>query len=254
VCSISGYGIAGPDEQRAGHDINYLARAGVLGMMKEPQLLPVQVADIMGGSFPAVIQILAALRRQDQQGKGSIIDVSMCDNSFSLLTMPYAKYTYAKTRIGQGEDLLVGGAASYGVYKTSDGHLSIGALEPKFWSGLVTAVGLPHLIDSGLGTFSNVQRARAELQQVLLQKTTAEWTEFFRKLDVCVEAVLKPENVLVVNPQLASRELTVGVNVGEETIQLVKTPIRMSDVQHSSLKGPLIGEHTQQILQLQSRL
>jgi crotonobetainyl-CoA:carnitine CoA-transferase CaiB-like acyl-CoA transferase len=88
VCSISGYGASGPDRLRAGHDVNYLARAGVLGMMSSPSLLPVQVADICGGAMPAVIQILAALRRAERTGAGAVIDVSMTDSAASLLVMP----------------------------------------------------------------------------------------------------------------------------------------------------------------------
>jgi crotonobetainyl-CoA:carnitine CoA-transferase CaiB-like acyl-CoA transferase len=73
VCSISGYGQTGPDALRAGHDVNYLAKAGALGVMEKPALLPVQVADIAGGSYPAAVQILAALRHKEKTGKGAII-------------------------------------------------------------------------------------------------------------------------------------------------------------------------------------
>eukprot|EP00494_Astrolonche_serrata_P032194 UN32463 len=61
ICSISGYGQTGPLKWKAGHDNNYLSRTGVLSMMKKPTLLPVQVADVAGGSWPAAFQIVAAL-------------------------------------------------------------------------------------------------------------------------------------------------------------------------------------------------
>lgn len=85
ICSISGYGQSGPHHLRAGHDINYISRAGLLNLMKNPALPPVQIADICGGSWPAVFQIVACLYARTQNGnKGNIIDVSMTDCSYAL--------------------------------------------------------------------------------------------------------------------------------------------------------------------------
>ena len=85
ICSISGYGQNGPQHLRAGHDINYISRAGLLGLMQKPSLPPAQIADLCGGSFPAAMQIIAALYyRQNNNNQGNIIDVSMTDCSYAL--------------------------------------------------------------------------------------------------------------------------------------------------------------------------
>ena len=87
VCRISGYGQSGPEHLSAGHDVNYLARAGVLGMMRDPTVLPVQVADICAGAFPAVVQIMAGLLRRSRTGVGSVIDVGGHDAAPSVCAM-----------------------------------------------------------------------------------------------------------------------------------------------------------------------
>src|SRR5580704_6915913 len=82
VCALTGYGQDGPLANRAGHDLNYLARAGVLGMQgpagAPPQPPGFQLADVGGGLW-CVVAILAALRERDRTGKGSVIDVAMSE-------------------------------------------------------------------------------------------------------------------------------------------------------------------------------
>jgi alpha-methylacyl-CoA racemase len=188
VCSISGYGQTGPLRARAGHDVNFVARAGALGLMAAPDLLPVQVADLAGGAWPAATQICAALVGRTRTGQGRTIDVSMKDGVFGLLAMSLARTLVdGDDAIAAGGDLLVGAVPCYGVYPTADGFFSVGALEPKFWAALCAAVGREDLLAAAFD-----EDTRAALAATFATKTTAEWTTALRDVDACCEPVLSP--------------------------------------------------------------
>jgi crotonobetainyl-CoA:carnitine CoA-transferase CaiB-like acyl-CoA transferase len=223
VCSISGYGQDGPDALRAGHDLNYLARAGVLGMMKDPNPLPVQIADLAGGSYPAAMQIMAALVGRAASGQGVHIDVSMADSAHALLAMAVAEANAGEVIHG-GEHFLSGSIPSYGVYESSDGHVAVGALEPKFWAGLCQALDLPELAMSGMDRGEEGARATATLQARFREKTTAEWESFFRDHDVCVEPVRMPHLAHREDAQLAHRGVMVPLMIGDQEFAVPTTP------------------------------
>jgi len=92
--SISGYGQSGPNKLRAGHDLNYLALAGIIGMTGarggEPAIPGVQIADLAGGSLMALTGLLAAMIQREKTGKGQFVDVSMYDGLLSMATMVFA--------------------------------------------------------------------------------------------------------------------------------------------------------------------
>lgn len=145
-CAISGYGADGPAMHRAGHDINYLARAGVLGLTGPedgpPQVVGVQMADMAGGGLFAVSGILAAIHARTTTGRGRFVDVSMCEGSLVLgafgLMCAFAGDSHAK-----GTGPLNGGIAPFGTYATKDGRaMALGALEPKFWMTFCAGVGI----------------------------------------------------------------------------------------------------------------
>ena len=174
-CSITGFGLGGRHEQRAGHDLNYLGWAGVLDDTA-PALPPVQVADLAAGALDAVVEILGALLEREHNGRGRHVVVSMTHGSHRL----------AAHRVG-GEpvpQMLTGGAACYRIYRTADGRwLTVAALEPKFWLRLVELVGLPHL-----GPRQWEPRL-PELEARIRERTLAEWLELFDGEDVCVGPV-----------------------------------------------------------------
>lgn len=246
VCRISGYGQDGPDRLRAGHDINYAARAGVLGMMEDPQVLPVQVADLVGGSWPAALQIVSALYARERTRRGAIIDVAMTEGANAMLVMPLARHASSSETIGAGKDLLGGAVPSYRVYPTKDGHLAVGALEPKFWLGFTSALGLEDIADKGLSVDDDGAQARARVTEKLLERTTAEWETFFQDYDVCVEPVRAPEGVGENDPQLAARGVSVDVDVHGERLELPRTPLRLS--QAAKRAAPTLGEDTRAVL------
>jgi alpha-methylacyl-CoA racemase len=171
-CSITGFGVGGPDEQRAGHDLNYLGWAGVLEPTA-PALPPVQIADLAAGALGAVTEILAALLDRTRTGKGARIVVSMTHNAHRLVSRA---------------PVLTQGFACYRMYETADGrYLTVGALEPKFFSRLCERVGRPELADRQYDT--DQATLAAELAEVFRRRTLEEWLDVLDRDDVCVGPV-----------------------------------------------------------------
>jgi len=178
-CSITGFGLGGRHEQRAGHDLNYLGWAGALADTA-PTLPPVQIADFAAGALGAVTKILAALLERDRSGKGARIVVSMTHGSHRLVAH----------RLG-GDPvprMLTGGLAYYRIYETADGrHLTVAALEPVFFRRLTELLGRPDLAERQFDVDQDA--LAAELAAIFLTRPLAEWLELFDEEDVCVGPV-----------------------------------------------------------------
>jgi alpha-methylacyl-CoA racemase len=174
-CSFSGFG---PDDLRAGHDLNYQGWAGLLADTA-PAMPPVQVADL-GAALRAVAQILAALLERERTGRGRRIVVSLTHGAHEL----------AAHRLG-GEPLprlLTGGLACYRIYATGDGrHLTVAALEPRFFRRLCELIGRPELAER---QWQPDQEPLAdELAEAFAAKPLATWLELFDGEDVSVGPV-----------------------------------------------------------------
>ena len=169
-CSITGFG---PDDRRAGHDLNYQGWAGLLADTA-PALPPVQIADLAGGALYAVVEILAALLERERTGRGRRIDVSMTHNAHRL----------AEHRLhGEPERTLTGALACYRIYATADArYLTITPVEPKFWRRLCEVVGREDLVDRQYEV--DQEALAAELVAVFRARTLAEWLELFEGEDV----------------------------------------------------------------------
>jgi crotonobetainyl-CoA:carnitine CoA-transferase CaiB-like acyl-CoA transferase len=144
-CSINGYGVGSTLEPAAGHDINYLALAGVLERngAASPVNFDPPVADTAGSLF-AVIAILGALRGRERSGHGCMIDIALADVAQPLQAFRVADYGARGRSPSRNEAELNGGAAYYRVYATRDvGHVALGAIEPKFWTSFCNAAGHP---------------------------------------------------------------------------------------------------------------
>jgi crotonobetainyl-CoA:carnitine CoA-transferase CaiB-like acyl-CoA transferase len=173
-CSITGFGL-GRHEQRAGHDLNYLGWAGALADTA-PGLPPVQIADLAAGALGAVTQILAAL----VAGGGARLTVSMTHRSHDLVAHRVAGDPIPK--------LLTGGVACYRIYETSDGrHLTVSALEPKFWQRLCEVVGHPELVPR------QWEPRLPELERTIASRPLVELLELFDGEDVCAGPVASLE-------------------------------------------------------------
>jgi alpha-methylacyl-CoA racemase len=181
-CSITGFGADGPHARRAAHDLNYLGWAGVLEDTA-PGLPPLQPADLAAGALGAVMEILAALLERERTGRGARLTISMTHGAHRLVSH----------RLG-GDPLprfLTGGLACYRIYETGDGrHLTVGALEPKFFVRLCEVVGRPELAELHLVEGRQEELAR-ELEAVFSSRPLAEWLELFDGEDVCAGPVAK---------------------------------------------------------------
>jgi alpha-methylacyl-CoA racemase len=178
-CSITGFGLGGRHEQRAGHDLNYLGWAGVL-WDTAPACPPVQIADFAAGALGAVTKILGGLLERERTGRGSRVVVSMTHGSHRLVAHRLGGET--------GPRLLTGGLACYRIYETADGrHLTLAALEPVFFGRLAELLGRPELAKR---QFDADQEALAtELAAIFEARPLAEWLQLFDAEDVCVGPV-----------------------------------------------------------------
>jgi alpha-methylacyl-CoA racemase len=254
-CSISGYGQTGPDRLKAGHDINYAARAGVLGYGGRADGAPafpgVQLGDIGGGSLFALVGILAALHERERTGQGRFVDVSMTDGAVAFLHMHLA----ARLAMGEhgqplrrGREALNGGYACYGLYRTSDNrYLAVGALEPKFFAGVCEVLGRPDLLADAYDTGEAGERVKAELSRLFAEHPLAYWKERFAKADVCVEPVLEGDEVLE-DSQLRARGLFVEAEDSQRgrNVTHLLTPLRMGET--PLRPPPALGQHSHKIL------
>lgn len=200
VCSLSGFGQAGPDRTRAGHDLNYLARAGLLGMSGPaggpPQVPGVQLADVAGGSLPGVIAVLSALMERSQTGVGRHLDISLSRSVMALGTIAFAAASAGHDE-PRGGGFLTGGAPCYRCYETADGrHLAVGALEPHFFAAFCAGVGHPELADQAYATGAAGEAVSAELAAAVADQPLAHWLEVFAGQDACVEAVATPTEAM----------------------------------------------------------
>lgn len=179
-CSITGFGASGPDVARAGHDLNYLGWAGALADTA-PGLPPVQPADLAAGALQAVAGVLAALLERERTRRGAHVVVSMTHGSHRLVAH----------RLG-GDPLprfLTGGLACYRIYATADGrHLTVGALEPKFFVRLCELIGRPELAERQFEPDGQEPLA-AELQAVFATRPLTAWLDLFNGEDVCAGPV-----------------------------------------------------------------
>jgi len=251
LCSISGYGQDGPYRDRAGHDLNYMAIGGALGISGTPDgtlAMPgVQIGDLGGGAMSAAIAILAAVHHRDRTGEGQHCDVSMTDGVVSWLSLHAARWFAEDGVPGPGTLHLNGRYPCYNLYRCKDGWMSVGALEPKFWSALVEALGVPQLSSDGFAEGEESRRVHAELEAVFLTRTRAQWAEQLDGLDVCTEPVLSFGETFE-NEQIRHRGLQIPAGEGGPLpqtgfpFQMSRTPPR---VRHPA---PGYGENTRDVL------
>jgi alpha-methylacyl-CoA racemase len=199
--SLTGYGQTGPYADLAGHDINYMALGGVLGL-NLPVIPGVQIADLVGGSMQVVQGLLLALLGRQATGGGRHVDVSMTQGVTSLLTVPLASFYETGREPATGVGRLGGSLACYNLYQAGDGRwLAVGALEPKFWSALCTRLGCTELIPLLYGDDEAQRRSKARLSEVFKTKPAEAWFEELRSEDCCVTPVRTVGEVSGENPQ-----------------------------------------------------
>jgi crotonobetainyl-CoA:carnitine CoA-transferase CaiB-like acyl-CoA transferase len=228
TCSITGYGQTGPKRDVAGHDLNYLADAGMLALAHgdpaRPVVPPALIADIAGGAYPAVMNILLALIRRGITGRGAHLDIAMADNVFPFLYWAIGNGLAAGQWPGNGSDLVTGGTPRYRLYATGDGRLVAAApLEQKFWEAFCDAIGLEtEWRDDRRDPAGTAARVAA----LIAGKTAAEWRAVFAAADCCCNVVATVEEALA-DPQFRARGLFDRVlrNEAGDTLPALPTPL-----------------------------
>ncbi|MBK9312851.1 MAG: CoA transferase [Acidobacteria bacterium] len=252
-CALTGYGQNGPYREKAGHDINYISIAGLLGVNGHkggsPQIPGVQLADLAGGSLSSVIGVLLALQARERTGEGQMVDISMMDNSLALMFIPFATYLANLTQPQRGAEGLTGRYACYNVYETKDGrHLSLGALEPKFWQNACKVLDREDLIEPHFSE-SRQQEMIGILSEIFKTRNADEWMMKFEDVDTCI-TLIKDLSEMIDDPQVRYRNLIQELEHPVEgklkqiapTVKLSATPGRMKS------PPPQLGEHTDEIL------
>ena len=252
-CAITGYGQDGPYRDRSGHDMNYLGLVGLLAMSGEPDGPPVQaagqIADLGGGALMGAFGILAALRERDRSGEGLLVDVSMADGALSWLAMLASRYFAGGGVPGRGEYELAGSLVCYRPYRCSDGWVTLGALEPKFWQAWCRGVGREDLIEKQFSRPGS--EAHAEVEGVFAGRTRDEWQAFAGEHDCCLEPLLALdealESELVRARDMVSSLAQPGV---DGPVRLLGVPVKFSRTpgDPARLPGPGLGEHTDDVL------
>ncbi|HEX9944419.1 MAG TPA: CaiB/BaiF CoA-transferase family protein [Thermoanaerobaculia bacterium] len=239
VCSISGWGQAGPYAPRAGHDLTYLAAAGALA--STAAMPPVQAADMIG-AWSAVAAILAALLERERTGEGRHIDVALYDAGLHANLMGWAQEAGGPRGVGDRLPL-TGALPCYNLYETADGRrLALGALEPHFWRRFCTAAGREDLIRRQYDTSLRTHRKVAEL---IRERTLAGWMELAGREDVPAEPVLSAAEARD-HPQARERALLAE---GPERLPRLGFPARFDgDRPRAGDRVPALGEQTKALL------
>lgn len=228
-CSITGYGQAGPKSGEAGHDLNYIGTTGLLALAPGPKETPVVppalIADIGGGTFPAVMNILLALIAREKSGEGAYLDIAMADAMFTFAWMGLATLHGSGRAPGATELVVAGGSPRYQLYPTSDGKfVACGALEQKFWMGFCGAIGLPADL---VNDFKNPAATKQGICEIIARQTAEHWRPKLAAADCCATIVATLEEALS-NEHFVKRGLfahQVTSSNGEKTIPALPVPI-----------------------------
>jgi len=255
-CSLTGYGQTGPLRDAAGHDINYMSRSGIISQAGRresgPSLMNFQIADIAVGSMNSVIGILAAVNYRKNTGKGQYIDVAMMDGCVPFNSLDGAGFLVSgKEPKREGERL--NGGCIYDFYETKDGeYLSVGSLEPQFWSRFCTAIGREDLIE-GTVYPPNIDEVKAEIRGILKTKTRDEWVEVFSHYDACVQPVLNLKEALLEDEQVKEREMVVDVKLPlheDVSVKQLATAVKLSECPcEYKFAGYPAGYHTKEVIE-----
>ena len=252
-CAITGFGQNGPYRDLVGHDINYIATAGVLSMLGRPGQPPTiphnLVADYAGGGMHGAIGVLAALVARSQTGRGQYVDISMMDGSLAILAQAFSAFFAGGKLPQRGETIFDGGIPNYNVYLTKDGkYITIAAIEPWFFANLCRALGREDFIAHEFDSSKRAEIARV-FTETFKTKTRDEWFAILTKNDICAGRMLTLDEVPS-DPQVLAREMIVEVEgPGGQKIKQVGVSLKFSDTPGSIRSlAPQLGQHTDEIL------
>lgn len=251
-CSISGYGQTGPKALRAGHDLNYIGDTGLLALSHgEPDravVPPALLADIAGGTYPALFNILLALRARDAGKGGTHLDIAMADNLFPFLYWAIGDGLAADEWPGNGDALVTGGSPRYQLYETQDGRvLAAAPLEAKFWASFCEAIGLaPDLCDDA----NDPEATRSGIAKIIAAHPSGHWEAVFEQADCCCTIVRTVREALE-DPHFAARGVFSRRLTNEAGAEIAGLPTPVADVlaldPSGTSKAPRLGQDNDDI-------
>ena len=207
-CAMTGYGQRGPRAQKAGHDLNYLAEAGLLSLASgadgTPAMPHAALADVAGGSYAALLNILLALHRRAREGVGCFLDIAMADTLFPFVAGAFAQGVAANAWPAPGANEWTGASPRYRLYRTLDQRfLAVAAVEHKFWQNFCAGLG----VDPASATPDAIEA-------IIATRTADEWERLFDGQDVCVSVVKTlrdaTHEAMARDPEAFSRTISAG--------------------------------------------
>jgi len=226
-CSITGYGQTGPKSTTAGHDLNYVGDAGVLSLSCGPDEQPTMpfglLADIGGGTYPAVVNILLALMARQMSGKGVHLDIAMSEGAFAFAYWAHAEGVIAGREIGNGASRLTGGLARYRLYSAADGRkIAVGALEEKFWQAFCDVIGQPQDLRDD---WNDPVACSTEVARRLASQPSTYWEPLLKAADCCCSVVKTPAEAAT-DPHFAARRVFERkLNISGQDVPALPLPI-----------------------------
>ncbi|MBP1687463.1 MAG: CoA transferase [Deltaproteobacteria bacterium] len=251
---LTGYGATGPYREVVGHDINYQAIGGTVGMTggkDGPPVIPgATAADSAGGGMHAAIAILAAIVARQHTGRGQYVDVSATDGIVNMMSVMIDEYLSTGVEPRRGATLLTGEYPWYTLYETADGkYISVGAIEPWFYQNLCRLMGMEDLIPHQYAEGVQREDMFRRFRETFRTKTCAEWVALLMHADTCVAPVHTIAD-LVNDPHLRERGMIRGVaHPTRGMVEQTGIMVRMSDTPGTIRNvDPQPGEFTEAIL------
>jgi crotonobetainyl-CoA:carnitine CoA-transferase CaiB-like acyl-CoA transferase len=241
LCMLSGFGTRGANAARVGHDINFVALSGLLRHLPGYGVPRVQIADITAGLL-AGAAILAALLVRERTGRGSVVDQPLSSGTMPLLAWPLADAAEGGGGVTDPRQVLTGGCPAYGLYTCSDGlEIAVGALEPKFWLGLLEMLGLrdAEIEAAGWDTGAAGRRVAEQVGRVFASRTRDHWLHEASERGLPVTAVNELRDASG-ESALVDSGLIVNSRCGPFLPSLGRRPDK---------PAPRLGKHTTAVLQ-----
>jgi len=247
---MTGWGQTGPLAHTAGHDINYISIGGALGAMgysDRPPAPPLNlVGDFGGGAMYLLTGMLAALVEKGKSGQGQVIDAAMTDGTASLLSPFYGLMAMNMWTTDRYSNKLDGGAHYYGSYECSDGkYISIGSIEPQFYSLLLQKCGITDAAFLAQQDQSQWPELRNKLTDLFKTKTQTAWCDLMEGTDVCFAPVLNLKEAPA-HPHNQARETFIDIDGVTQPAPAPRFSRTQGQVQSPAA---IAGEHTESILQ-----
>ncbi|MEM1151962.1 MAG: CaiB/BaiF CoA-transferase family protein [Pseudomonadota bacterium] len=249
-CSITGYGQTGPKALTAGHDLNYIGDTGLLALASGPGSAPVVppalIADIAGGAYPAIINILMALHARNRGHGGAHLDLAMTDGLFAFMYWALGQGQATGDWPGNGDTLVTGGSPRYQLYPTADGRIVAAApIEPKFWTAFTEAIGLdPVLRDDSRDATATISAIRI----LIAAHPSSHWEAVFAKTDCCCSIVRSLEEALQ-DPHFRARGLFDQAVSNVHGQQMAALPVPVAAANATDVKtapSPVLGSGADQ--------